>query len=57
MTGDLKLVYDCLDNSFSHIDLILEKTGVKPSSVISALTQLEIMGLVQSTSGKRYKKI
>ena len=57
LTGDLKLVYDCLDNSFSHIDLILEKTGVKPSSVISALTQLEIMGLAQSTSGKRYKKI
>lgn len=57
LTGSAKTVYQCLDESFAHIDVITEKTGLTVSQVMAALTQLEIMGLTESTSGKRYKKI
>lgn len=55
LSGDIKKVYQCLNGSFLHIDTIIEKTGLTSSGVISSITQLEVMGLVQSTSGKRYK--
>lgn len=57
LTGSAKTVYQCLNESFAHIDVITEKTGLTVSQVMAALTQLEIMGLTESTSGKRYKKI
>lgn len=57
LTGSAKTVYQCLDESFAHIDVITEKTGLTVSQVMAALTQLEIMGLTESTSGKRYKRI
>lgn len=53
--GSAKKVYQCLNDSFLHIDTIIEKTGLSSSAVISSITQLEVMGLVQSASGKRYK--
>lgn len=53
--GDAKKVYECLNDSFLHIDTIIEKTGLASPKVISSITQLEVMGIVQSTSGKRYK--
>lgn len=55
LTGDLKTVYECLDDCFVHIDTIIDKTGLASQSVMASVTQLEIMGLVKSTSGKRYK--
>lgn len=57
LTGSADTVYRCLDESFAHIDIIKEKTGLDVSQVMAALTQLEIMGLTESTSGKRYKRI
>lgn len=57
LSGDADKVFRCLEDSFSHIDIITEKTGLSTGSVVSALTQLEIMGLVESASGKRYKRI
>lgn len=57
LTGSAKTVYQCLDESFAHIDVITEKTGLTVSQVMAALTQLEIMGLTENTSGKRYKRI
>lgn len=57
LTGSANTVYQCLDSSFNHIDVITEKTGLTVSQVMAALTQLEIMGLTESTSGKRYKRI
>lgn len=56
LTGDVKAVYQYLGNSFEHIDLIIQGTGLTSNRVMVALTQLELMELVQSTSGKRYKK-
>lgn len=57
LTGNADAVYQCLNESFAHIDIITEKTGLTVSQVMAALTQLEIMGLTESTSGKRYKRI
>lgn len=55
LTGDLKAVYECLDDCFVHIDTIIDKTGLASQRVMASVTQLEIMGLVKSASGKRYK--
>ncbi|MGN1123540.1 MAG: DNA-processing protein DprA [Eubacterium sp.] len=56
LSDELKQIYNCLDDKFIHIDIIIEQTGLASSRVTSGLTQLEILGLIQSTSGKRYKK-
>lgn len=56
LSDELKQIYNCLDDKFIHIDIIIEQTGLASSKVTSGLTQLEILGLIQSTSGKRYKK-
>ncbi len=55
LNGDLKIIYECLEENFSHIDNIIQKTCLTASKVAAGLTQLEILGLVQSASGKRYK--
>lgn len=55
LTGDLRIVYNALDEGFNHIDAVIEKSGLTGQRVIAAITQLEIMGLAESASGKRYK--
>lgn len=55
LKGDEKLVYDALDDKFVHIDTITENTDLPAHQVLTALTMLEMKGIVQSTSGKRYK--
>lgn len=55
LNGDAKIVYQCLNDCFLHIDAIIEKTGLTSAKVMASITQLEVMGLIESTSGKRYK--
>lgn len=55
LNGDAKIVYQCLNECFLHIDAIIEKTGLTSAKVMASITQLEVMGLIESTSGKRYK--
>ncbi|MCM1284638.1 MAG: DNA-processing protein DprA [Acetobacter sp.] len=55
LKGDTRLVYEALDDSFIHIDEIINKTELTSSKVLAALTQLEIRGLAVSASGRRYK--
>ncbi|MCH5320803.1 MAG: DNA-processing protein DprA [Eubacterium sp.] len=55
LTGDVLTVYQCLSDCFLHIDAITEKTGLTSPKVTASITQLEVMGLVESASGKRYK--
>lgn len=57
LTGDIKTVYQCLNDCFLHIDTIIEQTSLTSSSVMASITQLEIMGLAESASGKRYKRV
>ena len=55
LIGDEKTVFNILDNKFVHIDYIVENSGLTSNKVLAALTMLEMKGIVQSTSGKRYK--
>lgn len=52
-----RTVYNALSESFIGIDAIIDKSALESSKVLAALTMLEMKGLVQSTSGKRYKII
>jgi DNA processing protein len=55
LTGDLKKVCDSLSESYEHIDVIIERSGLPNAKVLASLTQLEILGVCESASGKRYK--
>lgn len=57
LTGDNKLVFSCMDDSLIHIDVLIEKTKLTSQQVIASVIQLELLGLVESASGKRYKKV
>lgn len=56
LKGDELKVYNCLTDSFEHIDVITAKAEITGGSAVSVLTRLELLGLARSTSGKRYKK-
>lgn len=56
LTGDLKKVYYALEEHFENADVIIERAQLQSSKVMSSLMQLELMGLAESTSGKRYKQ-
>lgn len=55
LVGDERLVYEALADEFQHIDKLTESTSLPASKVTAALTMLEIKGLVESASGKRYR--
>lgn len=55
LNADMKTVYSSLTEQFEHIDCIIEKTGMTPAKVSSALIQLEVLDLVESATGKRFK--
>ncbi len=55
LSGNNKIVYEALTESLQHIDVITEKCNLPVSSVMGALTALEIADLAVSASGKRYK--
>lgn len=55
LDGDERTVYNALGDDFEHIDTLIQKTALPISCVTSALTLLEIKGIVQSASGKRYR--
>ncbi len=55
LSKGVKTVYDALSEEYVHIDIIIEKTGLASSEVVAALTQLEILDMIKSASGKRYK--
>lgn len=56
LKGDAATVYEALEESFLRLDDIMAKTGLSSAKVLAALTQLEIRGLAESTSGRRYKQ-
>lgn len=57
LSGDLKDVYFNLTENYEYIDIISDRCAMLSNKVLSALSILEIQGLVSSASGKRYKKI
>ncbi len=55
LEGDESLVYRALGDDFEHIDELIRKTALPSNRVTSALTMLEIKGIAESASGKRYR--
>lgn len=55
LKGDEKIVFSVLSTSFDVIDAIVEKSGIDTKRVLVALTMLEMKGLVEGASGKRYR--
>ncbi len=53
-SSEAKKVYSVLNENPTHIDDILRQTSLKMSDVLSALTELELMGEVNQTEGKKY---
>ncbi len=57
-TSDLseiqKRIYDELSGGIMHVDKLCERLSVDISVLFAELTELEILGLVRSLSGKRY---
>lgn len=56
LTLEENLVLDCLNDEKS-VDEICEDTKLLPNIVITALTSLEMLGLIKKTSGNYYVKI
>ena len=57
MSDEAKIVYSVLNENGVHIDDIVRETNLKMNVVLSTLTELELMDLVQLENGKKYKII
>lgn len=57
VSPEAKRVYGVLSESPMHIDDIVRATGMKMNIVLSSLTELELNGACELTSGKNYKSI
>ena len=55
LEGNENLVYKALGDELSAVDEISEKSGLDSSKALAALTMLEMKGLAESASGKRYR--
>ena len=55
LTDNAKKVYDFIGNEPIHIDEIIKISGLTTEKTLSAITELEIYGLVTQLSGRRYK--
>ena len=55
LTGDEKTVFNTLGESYLGIDDIIRESGVPAQNVLVALTMLEMKGVIESASGKRYR--
>ncbi len=51
-----KMVYSCLDFSPKYLEDIIQETGLDCATVISAVLNLEMRGLVKQISGNYYSK-
>ncbi len=54
LTENAKMVYDFLGEEPKHIDEIISSCGLTTEKTLSAITELEIYGLVTQQSGRRY---
>lgn len=56
LTGDSKDVYSVVSFEYEDIDALCQKCQKPVNNVLVALTMLELEGLVESASGKRYRR-
>ena len=57
VSAEAKLIYDTLSEEPMHIDDIVRQTKLKMNIVLSSLTELELTGVCELVSGKKYKII
>ncbi len=57
VSDEAKIIYGVLNEDLMHIDDIVRATGLKMNIVLSSLTELELMGYVEQTSGKNYRLV
>ena len=57
VSDEAKSIYGVLNDTPMHIDDIVRATGLKMNIVLSSLTELEILGYVELTSGKNYRLV
>ena len=55
LTENARKIYDSLSDEPMHIDEIIGCCGLSTEKTLSAITELEIYGLVTQLSGRRYK--
>ena len=55
LSGDERAVYDALTEDFLSVEELSEKCSVEIGKTVTMLTMLEMKGLVQSASGRRYR--
>ena len=55
LTENARKIYDSLSEEPMHIDEIIGCCGLSTEKTLSAITELEIYGLVTQLSGRRYK--
>lgn len=55
LNGDEKAVYIAMKSSFESVDVISDNCALEAKRVLVALTMLEMKGIVECTSGKRYR--
>ena len=55
LTENARKVYDFINNEPVHVDEIINACELSAEKILSALTELEIYGLVAQLSGRRYK--
>jgi len=57
LSTDLQQVFSVVPAEPVLVDRIVQETGLLPGQVLSALTQLELMGLIALSSGMRYSRV
>lgn len=57
LTDNARSVLDCLSEGQLHIDNIAYKTGLPVGDVSSALTELELFGMIQAVQGNVYCRL
>lgn len=56
LSKDSRRIFALLSENPVHISEICDKTGLKPSEVLSCVTELEIFELISTLSGQRYMR-
>ena len=54
MTSDALSVYDTISEIPVHVDEIRERLGLDMHKILSALTELQLMGYITPLPGRRY---
>ncbi len=54
LSEDARTFYKTLSSTPRHLDELTEQAGLTPRRALCAVTELELLGVLQSKSGKRY---